>query len=65
MDTQHFAIKYWVDIDLLAFRRIGTHDNESDIMTKNMGRILFYSHVYCLIGKMILEYAKKHTDLQL
>ena len=44
MDTKHFALQQWVDQDLLSLKRINTADNESDLMTKNLGRSLFYRH---------------------
>ena len=40
MDTKYFAIQHWVDTDLLVLKRISTADNESDAMTKNVGRTL-------------------------
>ena len=65
MDTKYFAIQHWVDTDLLVLKRIGTADNESDAMTKNVGRTLFYRHMDYLMGKLIPEYARNHKDLQL
>ena len=64
MDTKYFAIQHWVDMDLLVLKRIGTADNESDAMTKNVGRTLFYRHMDYLMGKLIPDYARKHKDLQ-
>ena len=65
MYTKHFAIQHWVETDLLVLKRIGTHDNESDAMTKNMGRTLFYRHIDYIMGKIIPENARPHTDLRL
>ena len=65
MDTKHFAIQHWVDTDLLILKRIGTNDSESDVMTKNVGRTLFYRHIDYLMGKVIPEYARVHTDPRL
>ena len=59
MDTKHFAIQHWVETDLLVLKRIGTHYNESDGMTKNVGRTLFYRHMDYIMGKVIPEYAKR------
>ena len=61
MDTKHFAIQHWVNTDLLFLKRIGTNDNESDVMTKNVGRTLFYRHIDYMMGKVIPEYALAHT----
>ena len=63
MYTKYFAIQHWVDTDLLVLRRISTHDNESDAMTKNVGRTLFYRHMDYLMGKLIPDYARVHRDL--
>ena len=62
MDTKYFAIQHWVDIDLLTLKRVGTTDNESDAMTKNLGRTLFYRHLDYMMGKVIPEYA--HLTVQ-
>ena len=61
MDTKHFALQQWVDLDLLKLRRIDTADNESDLMTKNLGRTLFYRHMEYLMGKIIPEYVRQTT----
>ena len=61
MDTKHFALQQWVDLDLLSLKRIATADNESDGMTKNVGRTLFYRHMEYLMGKIIPEYVEKNT----
>ena len=45
MDTKHLALQNWVDLDLLTLRRINTADNEIDLMTKYLGRTLFYRHM--------------------
>ena len=62
MDTKYFAIQHWVDIDLLTLKRVGTTDNESDAMTKNLGRTLFYRHLDYMMGKVIPAYA--HQTVQ-
>ena len=61
MDTKHFALQQWVDLDLLTLKRIATADNESDGMTKNLGRTLFYRHMEYLMGKIIPEYVTYNT----
>jgi len=61
MDTKHFALQQWVGLDLLKLKRIDTSDNESDLITKNLGRILFYRHVEYLMGKIIPECMRQTT----
>ena len=55
----------WVETDILIFKKIGTNDNESDSMTKNVGRTLFYRHMDYLMGKLTSDYARKHRDIRL
>ena len=59
MDTKHFAIQQWVETDLLTLLRIGTSDNESDAMTKNLARTLFYRHQEYIMGKRRPDYVPK------
>ena len=61
MDTKHFALQQWVELDLLKLKRINTADNESDLMTKDLGRTLFYRHMEYLMGKIIPEYVRQTT----
>ena len=61
MDTKHFVLQQWVDLDLLTLKRIDTADNESDGMTKNLGRTLFYRHMEYLMGKITPEYVHSNT----
>ena len=61
MDTKHFAIQHWVDTDLLTLHRISTSDNESDAMTKNLPRTLFYRHLDYIMEKVIPDYANIQT----
>ena len=65
MDTKNAAIQHWVTTDLLFLKRISTNDNESDVMTKNLGRTLFYRHINYLMEKVIPEYTRVHKDLRL
>ena len=65
MDTKAFALQHWVETYLLIFKRISTNDNESDSMTKNVGRTLFYRNMDYLMGKVIPYYARKYRDLRL
>ena len=59
MDTKHFALQQWVDTDLLTLLRIGTGDNESDAMTKNLARTLFYRHLEYIMGKIVPDYVNQ------
>ena len=56
MKTRHFALQQWVDTDLLTLLRIGTSDNKSDVMAKNLARTLFYRHQKYIIGKILPGY---------
>ena len=59
MDTKYFALQEWVSNDLIVLKRINTSDNESDTLTKNVGRTLFYRHNDYMMGKVIPEYITK------
>ena len=61
MDTKHFALQNWVDLDLLTLRRINTADNESDPMTKNLEKTLFYRHREYIMGEISPEFVNTHT----
>ena len=61
MDTKHFALQQWVELDLLKRKRIKTVDNESDLMTNNFGRTLFYRRMEYLMEKIIPEYVRTTT----
>ena len=61
MDTKNFALQQWVELDLIKLKIINTADNESDLMTKNLGRTLFYRHMEYLMGKIIPEYVRTIT----
>ena len=63
MDIKYFALQNWIDRDLIALKHIATHDNESDAMTKNLGRTLFYRHIDYIMGKTLPTYVKS-TNLQ-
>ena len=64
MDTKYFAIQHWVHTDLINLHRINTSDNESDTMTKNLPRTLFYRHQDYLMGRVIPEYVKMRDSVQ-
>ena len=53
--TRHIDIKYhslceWVGRDLILLERISTSQNMADLFTKALPRILFYRHVYFILG---------------
>ena len=53
MDIIHFAFQQWVEQDLLILKRVVTADNESDLLTKNLSRTLFYRHIEYIMGKVV------------
>ena len=57
IDIKHFALQQWVEKDLIDFRRIATHDNSADAMTKATPRTLFYRHMNHIMGKLVPAYA--------
>ena len=63
MDTRHFALQDWVNRDLLILRKISTHDNYSDAMTKPLPRTLFYRYMEFIQGKIIPSYAKVNINI--
>jgi hypothetical protein len=64
IDIKHFAIQQWVEKDLLDFRRISTHDNSADAMTKATPKTLFYRHMNHIMGKLIPSYATHMAEKQ-
>ena len=51
VDIRHFALLDWVNQDLLQIKKINTHDNASDTLTKSLGKTLFYRHADTLMGR--------------
>ena len=49
VDMRYFAVLDWVEQDLLSIKKISTHDNSADVLTKSLGRSLFYRHVDTLL----------------
>ena len=62
MDAKHFAIQEWVESDILTLKRVATHDNEADPLTKNVGRSLFYRHIDFIMGKIKPEYVNTNPQ---
>ena len=50
VDLRHFAVVDWVSQDLLLIKKISTHDNTSDTLTKSLGKTLFYRHTDTIMG---------------
>ena len=50
LDIKHFALHDWTERDLLVLCPVSTHDNNSDILTKSLGRQLFHQHRNHLLG---------------
>jgi dUTPase len=57
IEVKHFVLQQWVEQDLIDFKRISTHDNSADAMTKATPRTLFYRHMNHIMGKLIPSYA--------
>ena len=51
VDMRYFAVLDWVEQDLLCIKKISTHNNSADVLTKSLGCTLFYRHVETLLGK--------------
>ena len=50
VDLRHFAVVDWVAQDLLIVKKISTHDNSSDTLTKSLGKTLFHRHTDTIMG---------------
>ena len=50
VDLRHFAVIDWVAQDLLLVKKISTHDNSSDTLTKSLGKTLFHRHTDTIMG---------------
>ena len=44
IETRHFALQYWIEMDLLQLKRSPTDDNSATALTKNTHQILFNRH---------------------
>ena len=53
VDTRYFAILNWIETDQLEIKKIDTADNASDVLTKALGRILFYRYTDSLLGRRV------------
>ena len=58
MDIKHFKIQEWVEMDLIAMKRVHTSDNRSDVFTKALTPKLFYRHMDRVMGRIIPLYAQ-------
>ena len=57
VDTKYFAILNWVQTDQLEIKKIDTSDNAADVLTKALGRILFYRHMDTILGRHIPDFS--------
>ena len=57
LDIKHFALHNWTERDLLVLCPVSTHDNNSDILTKSLGRQLFHRHRNYLLGSFQPNYS--------
>lgn len=62
VDTKQYCILDWVETDLLNVKRVGTHDNSVDVLTKALPKALFHRHNEILMGKVRPQYCKYSID---
>lgn len=58
---REYALLDWVERDLIAMESISTALNASDIVTKQLGRILFHRHWDNVSGRIIPTWSCGHT----
>ena len=56
VDTRYFAILNWIQTDQIEVKKIDTADNAADVLTKALGRILFYRHTDTVLGRRLPSY---------
>ena len=64
VDTRYFAILNWVQTDQLDIKKIDTSDNAADVLTKALGRILFYRHTDTIQGRRTPSYVTYELTTQ-
>ena len=57
MDIRKLVLQDWVQRDLIIMKRINTHDNYADALTKPLGRQLHYRHNDYILGKIVPSFA--------
>ena len=62
VDTKQYCILDWVETDLLNVKRVGTHDNSVDVLTKALPKALFHRHNEILMEKVRPQYCKYSID---
>ncbi len=62
VDIKQRAIADWIERDLLILRRVDTSVNESDLMTKLLGRILFHRHNDYILGHVPPRYTRAYKE---
>ena len=60
IDIKYFAIHAWIDNDLIILKIIGTNNNKSDGMKKNLSRTRFHRHIDYMMGKTVPEYSEEY-----
>ena len=50
LDIRYFALTEWTDQDLIILKPISTSNNNSEALTKALGRQLFTRHKSTLLG---------------
>lgn len=63
IDIKHFKIQEWVEQDIIAMKKINTHDNRSDAMTKALNGTLFYRHMDRIMGRIIPSYVRMDSTM--
>ena len=56
IDLHHFADVDWVAQDLILVKKINTHDNSRDTLTKSLGKTLFHRHKDTIMGNRLPTY---------
>lgn len=64
--TRHLAVKYfallqWTECDFIVLKPVSTHDNNSDILTKALGKQLYNCHKAVLMGHKPPNYNRYPT----
>ena len=58
LDIRYFALTEWTEKDLILLKPISTSDNNSDALTKALGRQLFTRHKSTILGHRKPEYVR-------
>jgi hypothetical protein len=61
IDIKYFALREWIEHDLIHLERIDTSINITDHLTKPLSRILFHRHANFLLGHIPPKYSPVHA----